>query len=97
MPIARIGHGQETKDNSSHSMPRLLPSPLSPLCDRRASEPEPQLGLLRYSGAKLIGAAALRSREEGEGGLQEYVDEIGWIRNFCLHVKEVEYPYKNAL
>ena len=43
-----------------------LPPPLSPLCDRRASEPEPQLGLLRYSGAKLIGAAALRSREGKE-------------------------------
>ena len=37
------------------------------------------------------------SRRGSGGGLQEYVDEIGSIRNFCLHVREVEYISKSAL
>ena len=85
MPIARIGHGQETKDNSSHAARaadrdrhRLPPSLGFVIA-------EPQIGLLRYSGAKLIGAAAAAVPAAAEGGLEEEnVDEIDWIRYFGL-------------
>ena len=69
MPIARIGHGQETKDNSSHAAraaDRHRTASLPPSLGFGIAEP--QIGLLRYSGAKLIGAAAAAVPAAAEGG-----------------------------